>query len=351
MRKITRIISTSLIFVFCSVSIAYAHPGRLDSKGGHYVRKPGLGYPVGSYHYHNGGSGSSTSTGTSSSNKINSYNAKDNQLYEKAFTEVSNCKNSDTQQSINNARDAVSSLKGSGASWAIGEFSKQVDGVQQKLFEEFMGILFEKNGFPIKEVSQEKINRARELVNEFATYNGNKPYVSSWSSAVDKVQKYRMDQTRVFLDEAKKFKNEATINQAKTHIIELLTVKNNDLVYNYAKTLEAEVNLIKIEDFAILDAYKEGNTLTVKFNKDISDVASPSSIQFTILLEGQEKYIALGSTKEATFEIKDGNIVYATFTNTESFDKATGIHTNFKRANFISGKWIDEVKELNYKFK
>lgn len=43
---------------------AIAHPGRLDSSGGHYVRTPGHGYPVGSYHYHDGppASGSSSNS-------------------------------------------------------------------------------------------------------------------------------------------------------------------------------------------------------------------------------------------------------------------------------------------------
>jgi hypothetical protein len=33
---------------------AYAHPGRTDAQGGHYVRTAGWGYPVGSYHCHSG---------------------------------------------------------------------------------------------------------------------------------------------------------------------------------------------------------------------------------------------------------------------------------------------------------
>ena len=41
-----------LLCLLFSISVI-AHPGRLDSRGGHYVRSPGQGYPVGSYHYHN----------------------------------------------------------------------------------------------------------------------------------------------------------------------------------------------------------------------------------------------------------------------------------------------------------
>lgn len=39
-----------LMTVFCT--LAPAHPGRTDKKGGHTVRKGGWGKPIGSYHKH-----------------------------------------------------------------------------------------------------------------------------------------------------------------------------------------------------------------------------------------------------------------------------------------------------------
>ena len=52
-----------IVLVLCLILTisAIAHPGRLDSSGGHYVRSPGHGYPVGSYHYHDGVSNSDSS--------------------------------------------------------------------------------------------------------------------------------------------------------------------------------------------------------------------------------------------------------------------------------------------------
>jgi LPXTG-motif cell wall-anchored protein len=43
-----------VIFVVMGTGMAYAHSGGLDSLGGHYVRKPGKGFIVGTYHYHQG---------------------------------------------------------------------------------------------------------------------------------------------------------------------------------------------------------------------------------------------------------------------------------------------------------
>ena len=70
-KKVLLAVITICVSLFLINGIVLAHPGRTDSNGGHYVRKSGWGYPVGSYHYHNGGSSSggysSGSSGSSSS--------------------------------------------------------------------------------------------------------------------------------------------------------------------------------------------------------------------------------------------------------------------------------------------
>ncbi|MBU0650710.1 YHYH domain-containing protein [bacterium] len=47
-----------LIFIFIVFYniLIFAHPGRTDSSGGHYVRTSGWGHAVGSYHKHGSGS-------------------------------------------------------------------------------------------------------------------------------------------------------------------------------------------------------------------------------------------------------------------------------------------------------
>lgn len=52
-RKLIATLTTLAIAVSLLLPVvAPAHPGRTDKKGGHYVRKSGWGYPVGSYHRH-----------------------------------------------------------------------------------------------------------------------------------------------------------------------------------------------------------------------------------------------------------------------------------------------------------
>lgn len=60
--------SMALVLLLMVSSTAFAHPGRTDSKGGHYCRTncAKWGLEDGQYHYHNGGSSSGTGKSSSS---------------------------------------------------------------------------------------------------------------------------------------------------------------------------------------------------------------------------------------------------------------------------------------------
>ncbi|MEG0773444.1 hypothetical protein [Clostridium sp.] len=162
-------------------------------------------------------------------------------LYANAYNSVIACQSGYTQQSINGARNAIKNLKGTGASWAIGEFSKQVDGVQQKLFEEFMGYLFDSNHKPRISVPQQDINRARDLVNSFATYEGNAPYVRSWSSAVDEYQNIIIREVVSLLNKAEETNKNEDVAAARKGVSILLTANNNSSVINFANALKEKL--------------------------------------------------------------------------------------------------------------
>ena len=75
--------------VLCSLTwiIAFAHPGRTDSNGGHWVRTEGWGYEVGTYHYHDGSSaGQSSSSSSFSSSKSKSTYGNSNETSEHKST-------------------------------------------------------------------------------------------------------------------------------------------------------------------------------------------------------------------------------------------------------------------------
>lgn len=58
-KRLLRLFVCSLCVVLVLSTIAYAHPGRTDSQGGHWNRK------TGTYHYHNGGNSSSSTSSSS----------------------------------------------------------------------------------------------------------------------------------------------------------------------------------------------------------------------------------------------------------------------------------------------
>lgn len=80
--------------VLCSLTwiIAFAHPGRTDSNGGHWVRTEGWGYEVGTYHYHDGSSAGQSSS--SSSEREKRIQNKVNALKEKLVSQSNSHKDS-----------------------------------------------------------------------------------------------------------------------------------------------------------------------------------------------------------------------------------------------------------------
>ncbi|MBM7652528.1 YHYH domain-containing protein [Neobacillus cucumis] len=82
-----KIVFLGFIFTILFGSIAYAHPGRTDSNGGHTCRTNcgRWGLSTGEYHYHNGGgatTSSSSSRSTSSSTNINDKDCTDFATYD-----------------------------------------------------------------------------------------------------------------------------------------------------------------------------------------------------------------------------------------------------------------------------
>ncbi len=214
-----------------------------------------------------------------------------NKLYEAAYYAVKETQIYGTQESINVARKAILALKGTDASFAIGEFSKQVDGVQQKLFVEFMSILFDGNNKPVKEVNQSKINRARELVLSFATYDGNGPYIASWSTAVDKYQQDNINTATRAVEKAEFTSTEENVQIARDLVDQLLTVKNDSKIKAYAEVLETRLDKISLE-FKLLEVSASNNKeIEVSFSRKVDKKHAEDLANYRFTTKGQGKLI------------------------------------------------------------
>lgn len=106
------------------------------------------------------------------------------QIYADAYNATLNAASVNTQKAINDARVSIELLRNTSASWAIGEFSKQVDKIQHPFLVKIVDAITKAQ----QSVSQTDINAAR------ATIDPDLPQVwkNSYSSALDVVQQELM---------------------------------------------------------------------------------------------------------------------------------------------------------------
>lgn len=165
----------------------------------------------------------------------------DDALYSSAYNSVQDALNYKNQQSINTAREYIRQmLNRSGLQFAVGEFSRQVDSVQQRLFEEFYSLIYI-NGVEKAEISQSDINKARGYVQQFTTYEGNTFYITSWSYKIDQFQGKKIIKANTAVEKAQSTKSKGDISFAKSLVNELSSSTNNDS-FNEAKRLMAILN-------------------------------------------------------------------------------------------------------------
>lgn len=165
----------------------------------------------------------------------------DDTLYSNAYNSVQDALSYKNQQSINTARGYVNQmLSRPSLQFAVGEFSRQVDTVQQRLFEEFYSLIYI-NGVERSEISQSDVNKARGYVKQFATYEGNAFYITSWSYKIDQFQGKKIINANAAVEKANNTKTKEDISFAKSLVNELSTSTNNDSS-NEAKRLMAILN-------------------------------------------------------------------------------------------------------------
>ncbi len=169
------------------------------------------------------------------------------ELYKAAFEAVLAAQEARTQESINTARTAIKALAGTDAEFAVGEFSKQVDGVQQELFEGFLAALDKAQ----KSNKQADINAARTYVEMFRTCPDTLVYVEGgWSQEVDLVQQKLIDKAEAAVRKAEKTRLQADVDAAKALLVELATSTNKD-VTAWVTAIETELEAVKVKELTV----------------------------------------------------------------------------------------------------
>lgn len=102
------------------------------------------------------------------------------QLYRTAYDLTMQAISSKTQKAINQARVAIEALRGTGAEWAIGEFSKNVDQIQQPFLVNICNAISAAEANP----TQVNINAANALIEDVKTATD--PAIAAWAVEMQK---------------------------------------------------------------------------------------------------------------------------------------------------------------------
>jgi hypothetical protein len=153
------------------------------------------------------------------------------QIYANAYYETTKALSSKTQRSINTARAAIAQFP-KDYTWAIGEFSKQIDSVQHPIFVMAYDAISKAQAYP----TQANINFARACIDpDMPDY-----YKGSYSQALDAVQQKLMTNALSAYDKALKSKNEADITAANKLLAEIKGASDNSLA-DWAKSIETKL--------------------------------------------------------------------------------------------------------------
>jgi hypothetical protein len=201
------------------------------------------------------------------------------QLYVETYNQTVNARNVRTQMAINQARIAIESLRGTGAEWAIGEFSKQVDQVQHPFLVTIVDAITKAQ----KSIIQADINAAR------AAIDPDLPQIwkNSYSSALDQVQESLMKQLVAACDLA--VQDNTLGSKAKLILLfdELKTASNPEIG---AWAIEVTNSILQnLSDSDITNLYKDITQRDVVASNNIQNfgfVATDGIWEYRSKLEG-----------------------------------------------------------------
>lgn len=144
-------------------------------------------------------------------------------LYNKAYESTVKACNEKNQSLINEARAAVEALKGK-VDWAIGEFSKQLDSVQNSIIVD----IEEKIDMAKIEQTQGAVNSARNSITDDIPDQWRKGFEYD----LDKVQQKIIYETLEAVLQAKESKTEEDINNAGQLLGQLQNIQGNEIAKN-----------------------------------------------------------------------------------------------------------------------
>jgi hypothetical protein len=258
------------------------------------------------------------------------------QIYTGVYSQTVNARNVRTQMAINQARIAIESLRGTGAEWAIGEFSKQVDQVQHPFLVTIVDAITKAQ----KSIRQADINAAR------ATIDPDLPQLwkNSYSSALDMTQESLMKQLVDACNLAvitKTSDDKDTVNQL---INELNTATNPDIgkwVADYTKPMrESWLDNVYYYKLGNTIGNNNNNGMFVLKNDSLYTNTIDSNYIYKTKIDGTEKKV-LNIQPSSYLNVVDNYIFYI-----NSQDRYRLYRMNTDGSNIICLNSADEVDSI-----
>lgn len=157
-------------------------------------------------------------------------------LYKNAYQTTQKALTEKTQASVNEARKAIKALPAK-LDWAIGEFSKKVDTVQQPILVNIVNSIKTAEKTP----NQTNINKAKKAIPAELT----PIWKNSYSAAVDKIQAGLQTKALNLVKTAESSKTSTAINNARIVVNDILTADSVG-IRNWAKVLSNRLDAIKV---------------------------------------------------------------------------------------------------------
>jgi hypothetical protein len=187
------------------------------------------------------------------------------ELYVNAYSKTVAAMSTKTQKSINEARLSIETLKGTGASWAIGEFSQQVDQVQHPILVNVVESINKAEAT----LKQADINLAKESIDPELPAE----WRNSYSSATDIIQQKLMQNVIAVINRANEngFKGDIATASA---LVEEVKTSNDSNIVSWAEAIKKKLNTTpkydapRFTEGVITASTKYKDVLSVKIDRN-----------------------------------------------------------------------------------
>lgn len=279
--------------------------------------------------------------------------ANSDQIYATAYQSVSRAKESLDQSSINNARKDIYKLKGTESEDKIVNLTKELDKIQNELFDNIIKIIKNDNR------TQKDLDNAFYYLKDMKDTPELSQYYNEWQGMINNIQEIRIKECREMLETLRKKSNEEMRLKLRDCLLDLITMSPRSDIENlyFCKVGElkdqyveafGEDKLYGREEFKIVNCIKDTSSITITFNRKFPESLVSFPFQIRIITQKNDRESDESIDKENfKIEKKDRNTLVLTPNNKEILKGIKGIRVNTIET-FRYGKGFGDTRDFQY---